>query len=699
MFWKSGDKMIKSLNDKQKDAVLNTDGPLLILAGAGSGKTKVLTTKIAYLISEIGISPESILAITFTNKAAKEMKERVLKYLGPIAYKIQISTFHSFGLSILREYYDELGFTKNFTILDSDDSLTIVKKIIKDMNKDPKIYNPKTIRNKISSAKNEMISPEDYEKYVQTEYDQIVHKVYKKYQDKLAINNSVDFDDLLMLPIYLFYINPNILKQYQERFKYVLIDEYQDTNHAQYLLTKMISAKNRNLCVVGDNDQAIYSFRGANYKNILNFEKDYPDCKTILLEKNYRSTKPILDVANSIIKVNKLRKEKKLYTDNTIGSKVIYHRSENEKDEAYYVKCKIEELLKTDNPEDICVLYRTNAQSRNMEEALLKANIPYKVIGSIYFYKRKEIKDLISYLNIIYNSHDDLSLLRCINTPKRGIGNKTIENLINKANETGQSIYDVIDSGKEQGFKNIIESIKKESHDKTLTELVEIVLEKSGLRKELEEEKTLEAELRIENLEEFKSITRSFEEEKGIVSLQDFLMELSLVSDVEEYKQSTNVVTLMTIHAAKGLEFKNVFIIGMEEGIFPHTNCMESKDEIEEERRLCYVAITRAKEKLWLVNAKRRTYFGMQNMNPTSRFINEIDESLLEKDYVEEIIKIRTKTFIDENATYEIGNKIKHDTFGVGVIVGIDKSILTIAFAHPIGIKKLLKGHKSINKL
>jgi DNA helicase-2/ATP-dependent DNA helicase PcrA len=334
-----------------------------------------------------------------------------------------------------------------------------------------------------------------------------------------------------------------------------------------------------------------------------------------------------------------------------------------------------------------------------MEEALLKSNIPYKVIGSIYFYKRKEIKDLISYLNIIYNSHDDLSLLRCINTPKRGIGNKTIENLIKKANETGQSIYDVIDSGKEQGFKNIIESIKKESQNKTLTELVEIVLDKSGLRKELEEEKTLEAELRIENLEEFKSITKSFEEEKGIVSLQDFLMELSLVSDVEEYKNLTNAVTLMTIHAAKGLEFKYVFIIGMEEGIFPHTNCMDNIDEIEEERRLCYVAVTRAKEKLWLINAKRRTYFGMQNSNPTSRFINEIDESLLEKDSIEEIIKVRTTTYIDENATYNMGDKINHETFGLGVIVGIDKSILTIAFKHPIGIKKLLKGHKSITKL
>lgn len=347
---------------------------------------------------------------------------------------------------------------------------------------------------------------------------------------------------------------------------------------------------------------------------------------------------------------------------------------------------------------DICILYRTNAQSRNMEEALLKAGIPYKVIGNIHFYKRKEIKDLIAYLNLIYNPNDDISLLRCINTPKRGIGQKTIDNLVLKANMQGKSIYNVIDSGKEQGFKNIIESIKKESDNKTLTELIEIVLDKSCLRKELEEEKTMEAELRIENLEEFKSITKTFEEEKGILSLEDFLMELSLVSDMEEHKDRTDVVTLMTIHAAKGLEFKNVFIIGLEEGIFPHSNCFEDDKELEEERRLCYVAITRAKEKLWLVNAKRRTFFGNINMNPESRFIGEINSNLLEKDFENEN-KISFTKMVNENEEYSVGEKVVHDTFGNGIIIGVDKSILTIAFPHPIGIKKLLKGHKSINKL
>ena len=387
--------MLENLNREQLEAVKTTEGPLLVLAGAGSGKTKVLTTRVAYLIDELGITPESILAITFTNKAAKEMKDRIFKMLGTIAYQIQISTFHSFGLTILKEHYEKLGYDKNFTILDSDDSSTVVKKILKDMDKDPKKYSYKAIRNKISSAKNELMEPEDLEKFSTNEMDELVVNVYKKYKEKLKTNNSVDFDDLLMLPITLFRKYPEVLKFYQDRFKYILIDEYQDTNEAQYLLTKMISAKYKNICVVGDNDQSIYSFRGSNYKNILNFEKDYNNAKVIMLERNYRSTKQILDVANCIIKKNTLRKDKNLWTDNETGEKVKYHRAENEKDEAFYVKCQIEELKKTEKLSEIAVLYRTNAQSRNMEEALLKENIPYKVIGSMYFYKRKEIKDLL----------------------------------------------------------------------------------------------------------------------------------------------------------------------------------------------------------------------------------------------------------------------------------------------------------------
>ena len=693
--------MLENLNKEQLEAVKTTEGPLLVLAGAGSGKTKVLTTRVAYLIDELGITPESILAITFTNKAAKEMKDRIFKMLGTVAYQIQISTFHSFGLTILKEHYDKLGYDKNFTILDSDDSSTVVKKILKDMDKDPKKYSYKAIRNKISSAKNELMEPEDLAKFSTNDMDDLVVDVYKKYKEKLRTNNSVDFDDLLMLPITLFRKYPEVLKFYQDRFKYILIDEYQDTNEAQYLLTKMISAKYKNICVVGDNDQSIYSFRGSNYKNILNFEKDYNNAKVIMLERNYRSTKQILDVANCIIKKNTLRKDKNLWTDNETGEKVKYHRAENEKDEAFYVKCQIEELKKTEKLSEIAVLYRTNAQSRNMEEALLKENIPYKVIGSMYFYKRKEIKDLLSYLNVIYNSNDDISLLRVINVPKRGIGAKTIENLSIQADLLNQSIYNTIEAGKELEFKKIIEDIKANKDNMSLTELVDYVLDKSGMRKELEDENTLDSEVRLENLEEFKSITKNFEEERGIVSLEDFLMEISLVADVEEHKNNTEVVTLMTIHSAKGLEFDNVFVIGLEEGIFPHTNCLNDFNEVEEERRLCYVSITRARKKLWLINAKRRTIYGMDSMNPPSRFIKEIDNELLESDAKEENImpKIVKKNMIDTNADYNMGDKIKHDTFGLGVIVGIDKSILTIAFPHPIGIKKLMKGHKSIKKI
>ena len=690
---------LEGLNNEQLEAVKTTEGPLLVMAGAGSGKTKVLTTRIAYLISEMGIDPSSILAITFTNKAAKEMKDRVVNMLGPMAYQIQISTFHSFGLLILKKHYEKLGYSKNFTIIDSDDVTTLIKKILKELNLDPKIYNPKGIKIRISGAKNELLNSNDYEKYATSEYEQIVLKVYKMYEQKLKSNNSLDFDDLLMGPIILFRKHPEILKEYQERFKYILIDEYQDTNEAQYILTKMISAKYKNICVVGDSDQSIYAFRGSNYKNILNFEKDYKDAKVIMLEKNYRSTKNILNVANDIIKNNRQRKEKNLWTDNDEGLKVTYYRSDNEKDEAFYVKSEIEKLRETENLSEIAVLYRTNAQSRNMEEALLRDNIPYKVVGSFYFYKRKEIKDLISYLNVLYNPKDDISLTRIINVPKRGIGNKTIENLTEKANKENKSIYEVITSGKELEFKKTIEEINNLRENLSLTELVDLVLDKTGIRQELLNEKTIESEVRLENLEEFKSITRNFEEKNGIISLEDFLMEISLVSDIEEHKNNNNVVTLMTVHSAKGLEFNNVFIIGLEEGIFPHKNSLDSNSDVEEERRLCYVAVTRAKKKLWLVNAKRRTLYGMDSMNPPSRFIKEINRDYLESNTLEEFKFVSKEDMIDTEADYNIGDRVVHAIFGQGVIVSIDKKILSIAFPHPHGIKKLMKGHKSIRKV
>ena len=691
--------MLEHLNDKQLEAVKCTEGPLLVLAGAGSGKTRVLTTRIAYLIKEKNVDPYNILAITFTNKAAKEMKDRIIKLIGNVGYNMQISTFHSFGLSIIKENYKLLGYKNNFTILDSDDSLTLIKKIMKDLNIDVKLFNPKAIRNSISSAKSELISPDGYSKYVGNEFEEKVLDVYKQYQDRLFNNNALDFDDLLMKPIELLKKEKDVLEKYQERFKYILIDEYQDTNEAQYKLTNMLAQKYKNICVVGDDSQAIYSWRGANYRNILNFEKDYKNTKTVYLEENYRSTKTILNAANDVIKNNIDKKDKNLWTNNEEGLKINYKRTSNEKEEALYVTEEIEKLLKEDNElKDIAVLYRTNAQSRVMEEAMLAKNIPYKVIGSFYFYNRKEIKDLISYLKVLYNSNDDTSLLRVINVPKRGIGLKTIENLSIKALTERKSIYEVIDSGKEIIFKNLIEDIKKEAENLSLTELVDLVLNKSGIKQELIDEKSIEADIRLENLEEFKSITKNFEETYGEISLSDFLEEITLVSDVEEHKKNEDVVTLMTIHSAKGLEFKNVFIIGLEEGVFPHKNSFDAREDLEEERRLCYVAITRAKKNLYLVNAQKRMIFGDSSFNPPSRFINEIDEKYLNVDSTIKEDKFDKSAMIDDTIKYSIGDRVIYDG-SEGIIVSVDKSIITVAFPHPIGIKKLIKGHKNIRKV
>ena len=687
---------LDNLNEKQLEAVKNSEGPLLVLAGAGSGKTRVLTTRVAYLINECGIAPFNILAITFTNKAAKEMKDRIYNMLGSIAYDIQISTFHSLGVLFVRENYDLLGYSKNFTIIDSDDSLTIIKKIIKDLGYDPKYYNPKMIRNMISSAKNELLSPTDYERFANTEEARVAYEVYLKYQNKLMASNSLDFDDLLMKPIELLRRNPEVLKTYQERFQYILIDEYQDTNEAQYILSKMLAAKHKNICVVGDNDQSIYSFRGSNYKNILNFERDYKDAKVIMLEENYRSTKNILNVANSVIKNNKERKDKNLWTNNPDGDKVVYHTALNEKDEASYVINEIKKLVSNgEELSNMAVLYRTNAQSRTVEEAFLSNNIPYKVVGSFYFYNRKEIKDLISYLRIIYNHNDDVSLLRVINVPKRGIGTKTIENLTFEANLYNKSIYDTITSGKELEFKNIIEDIVANMANLSLTELIDYILDKTGIKKELESENSVDSEIRLENLEEFKSITKNFEEAYGLASLEDFLAEISLVADIEEHKDNPNTVTLMTIHSAKGLEFDYVFVVGLEEGIFPHNNSI-FEGNIEEERRLCYVAITRASKKLWLINTNERMLYGERNRNNPSRFIKEIDPEYLETDAV---LGYNKGSDIDTDAEYKVGEHIIHDIYGEGVVVSLSDSIVTVAFPHPYGIKSLMKGHKSIKKV
>ena len=692
------------LNKEQKEAVLYNEGPLLILAGAGSGKTRVLTTKIAYLIEECGVSPYSILAITFTNKAACEMRDRIFAQIGVKAKGAQISTFHSFGVRILSDYFDKLGYQKNFVIMDSDDSLSIIKKILKNKGLDPKSYNPNAIRNKISSCKNEMMDYADYEKFAIGDYEKVIYEVFKEYQTTLKDNNSIDFDDLLLLPIKLFKEHPNVLKAYQERFQYVLIDEYQDTNETQYILSKMICAKYKNICCVGDEDQSIYSFRGANYRNILNFEKDYPNAKVIKLEQNYRSTTNILNAANDVIKHNKDRKDKNLWSTKGEGDLITYYRAFNGIDEAQYVTREIKKLINDGiEYQNIAVLYRTNAQSHTIEEELLKDSIPYRIVGGVGFYSRKEIKDVLAYLRLIYNSKDNISLLRVINVPKRGIGNKTISNLIEKANRENKSICDVIESGKELAFKEMIEKLRAQSETLTLTELVDRVLDVTGIKAEYENEKTLDADIRLENLEELKTVTRTFEEREGIVSLEDFLLEVSLVTDVNEYDKDPNKVSLMTVHSVKGLEFPYVFIVGLEEGLFPHVNSLLNDSELEEERRLMYVAITRAKDKLYIVNARNRMLFGQETSNVASRFISEIDEKLLDKKFEEKEaspkVNVEEKFYKDEEVDYNIGDYVYHEIFGQGKVVDIQGSLISIAFKHPYGIKKLMKNHKSITKI
>lgn len=691
---------LSMLNEKQKEAVMHTDGPLLILAGPGSGKTRVLTNKIAYLLQTKKVLPIQVLAITFTNKAAKEMKERLYQLIGKEINDMQLSTFHSFGLRIIKENYNEFGLNKTFTILDESDSVSLIKRILKEINIDEKVVNPKYIKNKISSAKNNLVDNVEYSKYSKSKIEEVVSEVYKKYQEALLQSSSVDFDDLLYLPVKLLKSNKDILSQYMELFKYIYVDEYQDTNEAQYTLIKMIASKYKNITVVGDESQNIYSWRGANYKNILNFESDYKDATIILLEQNYRSTKTIINAANNVIKNNREKKEKNLWTENEEGNKITYVRTKDEKDE---VNTAIEEIIRLNkeiNLKDIAILYRTNAQSRTIENKFLERNIPYKIIGAYTYYNRKEIKDLISYLNIINNQKDDISFLRCINTPKRGIGKKTIEELEDRARNKG-SLFESIESGKELEFKSMILTIIEKKDKISLTELVDLILTSSGMIEEYKKENSPESLSRIENLNEFKSITREFENLTGNLSLEDFLSEISLLSDMENTKESKDVVSLMTMHSAKGLEFDVVFILGLEEDIFPHFNSSTDTSDLEEERRLFYVAITRSKKYLYLLNTKERMLYGKRNNNMPSRFIHEIDSKYIEskETFIEEE---ETNDFVDyfyeEDVSYEIGNHVSHDMFKDGIIVAIDGDILTVAFSKKYGIKKLMKNHKSLRK-
>lgn len=691
--------MFDKLSERQKEAVMHKEGPCLVLAGAGSGKTRVLTERIVNLINS-GVRPQNILAITFTNKAAREMRERVSRSIGSDADKIFIGTFHSFGLKVLRENADVLGYTNNITILDRDDVNSLMKKFLKEMNLSSENYPIKYILNKISFAKNEGLSPEEYSKFMTSPLDQVVIKIYKKYVSMLKRNNSVDFDDLLILPVKIFKKSDEVLDKYQEHYQYILVDEYQDTNMVQYELCKLLASKYLNLFVVGDMDQSIYSFRFANYMNVMNFEKDYPMAKTVLLDENYRSTNNILKAANDVIKNNKERKEKNLWSNNGDGDKIKYIRCESELEEARTVINEVRKLISNgEKPKEIAVLYRTNGQSRVIEEAFLKENIPFRIVGSYFFYNRKEIKDLIAYLHLIYNTNDDVSLERVINVPKRGIGLKTLERLRTESNISDVSMFETISSGKELEFKNLILDLKEESKNTNLSGLVDLILDKTGMRSELEESDTLESQIRLENLEEFKSITLSFEE-KGIYNLEEFLENISLVSDMREYKEVEDGVSLMTLHSAKGLEFNDVFLVGLEEGIFPHMRSMESESELEEERRLCYVGITRAKKHLYLLNTRHRTLFGKSSSNIPSRFIGEISSDLIESNIVEnKTIKTGEMYESGRNDDLNVGDRVRHERYGDGVVVKIDGSLATIAFGFKDGIKQLAKNHKSLKKI
>lgn len=693
---------IEKLNNEQKKAATFKDGPCLVIAGAGSGKTKVLTTRIANLI-ENGVKPYNILAITFTNKAAGEMRERVNNIIN--AHDAFIGTFHSFGLKIIRENSALFNLTSAFTLIDTEDQTSIIKKIMKDINITDKMISPAFIKSKISFIKNNMLSDSEIANFLISENEKIAVKIYYEYEKILKRNNTLDFDDLLKKPVELFNSNKEVLEKYQDKFKYILIDEYQDTNEVQYKLVKLLSKKYLNLFVVGDPSQSIYAFRGANYQNILNFEKDFKGCTVIKLPQNYRSTQTILDAANEVISHNKQRKDLDLFSDLGQGVKIKYIRTFNDSMENKRVVDEIQKLYEEGyNRKDMAIFYRTNAQSRSIEDALVKANIPYKVFGSFYFYKRKEIKDLLAYLKLIANPSDDVSLERVINEPKRKIGDKSIENLREKARSLNISMFEAIDSGKELEFKNLILNLIEISKDTSITGLIDKTLELSKMKETYENDKSLESDIRLENLMEFRSVSETYEKETGNVNLSDFLMEVSLVSDAAEYSLDSDAVTLMTVHSAKGLEFKVVFIIGLEENIMPISKALYDDEELEEERRLMYVAITRAKEKLYLLNAGRRMLYGNMQMNPPSRFISEISDNLLDKEETKnEMHSLKTKLlYSDDNTSgeeFKNGDIVTHLTFGKGVVVSVDDKFITIAFHQRFGVKKFLKNYKGIRKV
>lgn len=725
------ESILKGLNEQQQEAVRTTEGPLLIVAGAGSGKTRVLTHRIAYLLQEQRTGPWNILAITFTNKASREMKERITDMVGPAAESIWISTFHAMCVRILRRDIDRIDLNRNFSILDASDQLSVVKQCLKELNYDPKKYQPKGILGKISNAKNELIDPHRFaEKYAWGPYEQVVSEVYQRYQRKLKNNHSLDFDDLIMQTIRLFQKVPEVLAYYQRRFHYIMVDEYQDTNHAQYKLVRLLADHFKNLCCVGDSDQSIYKWRGADIRNILNFEEDYEDANVIKLEQNYRSTQRILEAANGVIQNNLGRKEKALWTDNDEGRPLTWYEADNEHDEAYYIVEKIREAVTQGaNYRDFAVLYRTNAQSRVMEDVLVKSNMPYQIVGGVKFYERKEIKDALAYLRLAANPDDDLSLQRVINVPKRGVGQTSVDKLAAYAEEREISLYQAL---KEADFTGIsaraakactelgamIREFEQQVEYLGVTELTEQILERSGYRDMLEKEDTIESRTRLENIDEFLSVTQEFEKTNDDKSLVHFLTELALVSDMDRVddEQDDNHIVLMTLHSAKGLEFPTVFLIGMEEGIFPLSRAQFEEEELEEERRLAYVGITRAEQALTVSSAAMRTIYGKTNMNPPSRFLQEIPDHLVERpaQKKEPIDPSPVGTSfgspsrpsfhrgVNTETDWKTGDKALHQKWGEGTVVSIkgsgDDLELNIAFPKPTGVKKLLAKFAPISK-
>jgi DNA helicase II / ATP-dependent DNA helicase PcrA len=727
---------INGLNDKQKEAVLHDKGPLLILAGAGSGKTRVLTHRIAYLINEKLVRPYNILAITFTNKAAKEMKERLKVLMEDVVDSIWINTFHSVCLRILRREIEKIGYEKNFVIFDSADQKTLIKDCLKELDINDKDFPVKQVIHSIGSAKDELIDVKKFEKLYQSDYKMSkIASIYSLYQKKLKQNNALDFDDIIINVIKLFNENPDVLSYYQNKFQYVLVDEYQDTNTAQYTLISMLSRLNRNLCVVGDDDQSIYGWRGANIRNILDFEVEFPDCKTIKLEQNYRSTSIILEAANSVIKNNIGRKSKKLWTNIEGGENISVFQGSSEREEAYFIASEIKKLYSENSKKynDFAILYRMNAQSRVVEEAFMREGIPYKIFGGLKFYDRKEIKDLIAYLRLIQNSSDNISLKRIINVPKRGIGNTTIENIEKNSSNMEVSMYTIISSiddvpelarasTKLKDFYNMINDLKELREKVDLLDFIKEVISRTLLLEEYEKENTPEARTRIENVEELLSGVKEFElrfQEES--TLESYLEQISLVSDLDNYEEENDNVVLMTLHSAKGLEFPVVYMVGMEDGIFPGFRSMAEESELEEERRLCYVGITRAREKLYMTSAYERTLFGNTSYNKVSRFLKEIPVELIndhkkkenkkekkeKKDNIKknnmilfnnvikrvEDYKAMSRTTAGSNSKYEIGEKVTHKKFGKGIITKIDgknnECKLEIQFEN-IGMKRLV---------